>query len=332
MLIPIYFLIIALMRVIQKICTKQVSGEIKGSGFFHYSGYYQLLAAVFALITLTLKGFSEISWPMAACAVLMSFFLAINIFANLEVLKSTSLVVNQMFSTGSVIVTAIAGILIFGESLNVYAWTGIVCFLIAFYCILAKPTDKDAPVKEKKKFTAKTLILLIIELISVGMQTIIQKWFGAYVIPANADSGLVSSMNASFNLLSFAFNALFLYACYLIYALIKDGKKASEQEPASEEKVIKPLSKTALISGALLAFALFAIGMLATLIQREISISSFTTISLAISIGITIIISTTVYKEKLTTLNVIGIVLGILSVLVINFQNAISAFLSGFFG
>ena len=324
--VVLFFIVIALMRVVQKICTKQVSNEIAGIGFFHYSGYYQLLAAVFAFISLAISGFTAISGPMIICAMLMSFFLAINIFANLEVLKSASLVVNQMFSTGSVIVTAIAGVAVFGESMNVYAWIGIATFLVSFYCILTKPKNENEKEKEKTKFNFKTLMLLLIELVSVGMQTIMQKWFGKYVIPATADSATVSSMNSTFNLLSFAFNAVFLYTCYLIYAAMKKNKQTLSD--GGEAKIIRPLSKTGMISGILLAFALFAISMLATLIQRDIPISSFSTISLAISIAITILISTLVYKEKLTVINIIGIVLGLASVLVINFQSEIAVFLA----
>ena len=58
-LVALSFAAIALMRVAQKVCSKKVSAEVQGKTFFHYGGYYNLLSALFSLVTLFMVGCSN---------------------------------------------------------------------------------------------------------------------------------------------------------------------------------------------------------------------------------------------------------------------------------
>ena len=82
--IVLFFVIIGAMRVVQKICSKKVSNEIEGDTYFHYGGYYQLLSAVFSLISLVFYGLYGLNWTMFFYAAGSAVFMAIVIFTEIS--------------------------------------------------------------------------------------------------------------------------------------------------------------------------------------------------------------------------------------------------------
>ena len=102
-LVALSFAAIALMRVAQKVCSKKVSAEVQSKTFFHYGGYYNLLSALFSLVTLFMVGFKGFDFPTVLCALATAVCLAVELFASIEALKGASLIVNQMFSVGGVV-------------------------------------------------------------------------------------------------------------------------------------------------------------------------------------------------------------------------------------
>ena len=99
-LVVLSFAAVAVMRVIQKVCSKTVSGEVEGKTFFHYGGYYNLMSALFSLITFAFVGFYGFDLPTFLCALGTALFLAIELFAGIEALKGSTIIVCNMFSVG----------------------------------------------------------------------------------------------------------------------------------------------------------------------------------------------------------------------------------------
>ena len=313
-LIVLSFVAVALMRVIQKVCSKKVSGEVGGESFFHYGGYYNLMSALFSLITLAIVGFYGFDLPTVLCALATAVFMAIELFASIEALKGCTLIVSQMFSVGALFIPCLIGIFLFDEPMGVWQWIGLFLFMVAMYFMVAPTKEKsdNAPVK---KMTVKTIVYLIVCLIAGGATMVAQKVFAKRVPSGNV---------ATYSFLMFALNAVILYGCYFALTLFKRAKKQKAVEDASAETPPqstswKKLSKTLLVCGLLLAFAVFVINFLVTELGKTVPSAILFSVSYAISILITILVGAIYYKEKITWKNIMGIVLCIGSLAIINF-------------
>jgi drug/metabolite transporter (DMT)-like permease len=170
-----------------------------------------------------------------------------------------------------------------------------------------------SPTKEKEKqttkITVKTIVMLVITLLAGGGTMVAQKAF-AKIVP----NGSV----AMYSFLMFALNAIILYACYAGSIFGEKGKACAEQKQ-EEIKQPKGLSKTLLICGLILAFAVFLINMLVTELGKSVDSAILFSVSYAISIIITILVGSIYYKEKITLKNVIGVVLCVGALAIINF-------------
>lgn len=335
-LIIIYFVIIGLMRVVQKVCSKKVSDKIDGSTYFHYGGYYQLLSALFSLVALCFVGFHGFSGTMVLYAVGTAVFMAIELFTEIEALKGTSLLVVQMFAAGAVVVPCLFGnFFIEGQEMSVYQWIGLALFMVSMYFMVSqgKPKQSQEATTELGKtqqnaeqpkeapkggISWKTILMLILMLIGAGGTTVVQDAFGNLVQDGNT---------AMYSFLIFAINALVLYVCYLVQALFfKKGTKAlkplekTEEETAKQkERKLQPLSKALLICGAFLALALFAINILVTELTSMVHPSLLFPLSNAIAIIVAMLVGRIMYKETMTARNIVGIVLCTAAMAIITF-------------
>ena len=318
-LVILSFAGVAVMRVVQKICSKKVSNAVAGKESFRYGGYYQLLSTLFSLITLLIVGFQGFNWQTALCALGTSLFLAIELFTGIEALKGCSLIVSQMFSVGALFIPCIFGIFLFDEPMGVWQWVGLVIFMVAMYFMVSQPKAKDETTP--KKMSLKTWIMLIVGLLASGGTMVVQKVFSVLVPSGNT---------AMYSCLMFAFSALLLYLTYFIWFFIEKSQKKKAEienaepenvrfEVAGEKKKWRPMPKILLICGAFLAFAVFVVNMLVTELGKTVASAVLFSVSYAISIIITILVGALYYKEKITWKNIVGILLCVGSIAMINF-------------
>lgn len=314
--IVLFFVILGVMRVVQKVCSKKVSNQIEGNTYFHYGGYYQLLSAVFSLIMLFIVGLHGFNGTMMLCAAGTAAFIALALFTEIEALKGSSLIVGQMFQAGALFIPCLFGnFFIEGQKMNVWQWLGLCLFMVAMYLMISQGGKKGEKDK-KKKTSVKTIIMLILMLLGEGGTMVVQNAFGNLVEDGNT---------AMYSFLMFAINALVLYICYLVQALFfrkpkmaqVEGGEANQEK--SKEKALKPLSKTLLICGAFLAFALFMINVLVTELTAAVVPALLFSLSSAIAIVVTMLVGRFVYGEKMSVRNVIGIVLCAGSLAIISF-------------
>lgn len=314
--IVFFFVIIGMMRVVQKICSKKVSNQIDGSTYFHYGGYYQLLSAVFSLIMLFVVGFHGFNGTMMLYAAGTAVFMAIELFTEIEALKGSSLIVGQMFMAGGLFIPCLFGnFFIEGQEMGVWQWIGLCVFMVAIYLMISQGKTKQEKgeevaqeVKTKQKISLKTIIMLVLMMFAGGGTMVVQNAFGNLVENGNT---------AMYSFLMFAINALVLYICYLVQALF--FKKPNQNENQTKEKTLKILPKTLLICGAFLALALFAINVLVTELTATVQPSLLFSLSNAIAIIVTMLVGRFVYNEKMTFRNVVGIALCAASLAIISF-------------
>lgn len=315
-LIVLCFAAIALMRVVQKVCSKKVSNAVVGKTYFHYGGYYQFLSALFALITLIFVGFHGFDLPTVLCALGTAVFMAIELFAGIEALKGCSLIVSQMFSVGALFIPCLVGIFLFNEPMSLWQWIGLAIFMVAMYFMVSPSKEKQAE-KPTQKMSVKTLLVLIVGLIASGGTMVVQKVFAVLVPNGNV---------AMYSFLMFALNALLLYGCYVVSIFFKKGKETPKESvetaqnpPINAKPKWEKLPVVLLVCGAFLALAVFLINQLVTTVAKTVPSAILFSVSYAISIVITILVGAIYYKEKITLKNVIGIVLCVGALAIINF-------------
>ena len=302
-LVALSFTGVAAMRVVQAVCSKKVSNVVDGKETFRYGGYYQLLSTLFSLITLVIIGFHGFNWQTVLCGLGTALFLALELFASIEALKGCSLIVQQMFTVGALFIPCIVGIFLFDEPMSIWQWLGLLLFMVSMYFLVAPAKNKNKDEEKPKKMSLRTWIMLIMGLFASGGTMVVQKVFSVLVPNGNV---------AAYSFLMFAFSALLLYVAYFMLCI-------AQKNEVKTEKKYKPLSKILLICGAFLAFAVFVVNMLVTELGKTVESAILFSVSYAISIIITILVSALYYKEKITWKNAFGILLCVGSLAIINF-------------
>lgn len=309
------FVIIAAMRVIQRISTKTSSLLVSdGYTFFKYGAAYQGFAALFSLITAIIVGFNGINLPTFVCAAITAIMFGIDLFCSLEAIKGCSLVVANTFANGGLIISVIASYIWFGEGVSAFQIAGLVVFFLSVYLLsITKKEEKSG------KISPKTFVLLIVDLLANGAIMIVQKYFALRVENANT---------ALFSLFTFAFCSLMLAVCALVVrikakasapSLAENTENTENSVPNSEKTARKPfLSGKLVLCAVLLALALFAINYIVTEMGHYVDSVVLFPVSAAISALATALVGLIVYKEKPNAFGVSGIVLGLVSIILLS--------------
>ena len=166
--------------------------------------------------------------------------------------------------------------------------------------------------ENKEKFSISTLILLLVYCLCGGGTMLSQKIFALKV-----EGGNVSE----FSFLMFALNSLIFY---VIYFVVRGLNKEKTEQIMTEDKADNglQLAKPLLICGLFQAVAIFIINLSVTSLAKNLPSAMLFSISYAISIVTTMLVGAICYKEKITTKNVVGIILAAVAIIVINFLSA----------
>lgn len=312
------------MRVVQTVCNKWASNEVKDTRtFFQYGVYYQALAAVFSLLALCFTGFDGLTLSTVACGFVTAAFLMLNFYAGINAIKGCKLIVASMFGYGGMLVCCILSWIMFGEEMSALQGVGLILFFLSAYMISSQ--KKETTENEARPISKKVLFLLLAVMFSEGFVEVSQKYFSLRVTGGSV---------AWFSFFMFLFSTAFM-AFGFVFSLAKAGKrKATElrilpqtqlraQEIPNDEteggtgRKLR-LNKLLLICGALLALAIFVNNTLVAEMGKKVdSVIMFPVMAL-ISICITMFVGRIVYKEKLTRKNVVGVILGLIAVVILS--------------
>ncbi len=184
MIVVLFFIIIASMRVIQATCGKRASNEVESNKtFFLYGTYYQALAAVFSFITLCIMGFDDFNVATMICGLITSIFLMTQFYASLNAVKGCKIIVSSLFTYGGMIVCCIISWIWFGEKMSIFQGVGLAIFFASAYLISSQKQHSSK--SETKRLSTKTFILLVIVLFAEGLVEVSQKYFSLKVASGN---------------------------------------------------------------------------------------------------------------------------------------------------
>jgi len=291
----VIFLIVSIicMRVLQSLFNKRACLALPAgiSNYILYITISQGMAAGFALITIFMSGdfggFDATTILIATCS---GIFLALNYYVGIKSLQGGPIVLSSLFGTAGLIVPCILGAIFFNETLSFPQILCIFAFLVAAVLLV------DSSKKIFDGFSTKTLVFLILNLISNGMVMFSQKLFGMCRPDGNV---------ALFSFLTFLIPTVF-QAISLPFI--------HKKQPSSEKLSFpKKLAYYALI----LAFAVFVVNQFVTLLTPKLSSAVlFTSVNGSATI-ISAIVGAIAYKEKITWKSALGILIGIVALICI---------------
>jgi len=310
----LFIAIILCMRVVQSVFSKKNVNVLPKNaiGYLKYVLLYMSIAGVLAAVLLAVNIAVSGSGVLfigetAMYASLSGTALAITCMCSLYNLSQGTMALNSFFSTAGLLIPTVASIFLYGETLEIWHWAAIAVFMLGAFLLVGSSK------KAYGKFSPKNLLSLIIMLFSEGTTMLMQKSFGM-----NVSGGNVSL----FSLLQFLSGAVVLLLAFAVLSIaykVKGAAKGAEGAftllPKNQNEI--KLNKKIYVYALLLACAVFVISQLATMSTPLIS----AVILFAFINGGATIISTTVgailFKEKISAMTVIGLVLGIGSLILL---------------
>ncbi len=278
-------LIIVILGVaIQQVVTKIYNEKVKG-GVFAFSAAGALFAMIFFVLTATEKlNFNfEFLWYSVLFAVGFSMALGFSVMA----IKTGSLSLSNMIIQTSLIVPALYGIIVLGENIKATMIIGIVILLMAL--VLVNYEGKT----EKKQITLKWLLFVFFSFIGNGACSTIQK------VQQIEFNGMYKN---EFMIVALVLTVIILFV--LSFFTERDKMVKSFKNGAPMYIVY------GVTNGLVNLFViLLALRMPSSIMFPIISAGGTVAVS-AVSIF--------VYKEKLAVTQRIGIILGIVSIILLN--------------
>lgn len=313
MLVWLYIGIIMIMRVVQSLFSKK-NATILGKNaviYVKYTVYYQGVAGVFALILFlielasgqTINGVGE----TFIYASISGIALAISTMCSVYILCQGTMVLGSLFGTAGLIIPTIACIFLYQEYIEWYQWVAIGVFMIGAFFLAGGSR------KIYGKFTFSQLLVLISSLVLSGVTMLMQKMFGMEV-----EGGSVSL----FSLISFVVSVVLFGIVLIIFKLIR--KPAQTKQYSADQFTFFPkneqdgkLPKQSLIYGVVLAFAVFLINQLSTISTPLIEAVILFAIICGGATVVSAIVGAVVYKERITINTILGLILGIGSLILL---------------
>ena len=269
---------------IQQIVTKIYNEKVKG-GVFSFSAAGAFFAMIFFVLTATEKlNFNfEFLWYSVLFAVGFSMALGFSVMA----IKTGSLSLSNMIIQTSLIVPALYGIIVLGENIKATMIIGIVILLMAL--VLVNYEGKT----EKKQITLKWLIFVFLSFIGNGACSTIQK------VQQIEFNGMYKN---EFMIVALMLTVMIL----LVLSFFTERDKMVKSFKSGAPMYIAYGLANGLVN---LFVILLALRMPSSIMFPIISAGGTVAVS-AVSIF--------VYKEKLSVTQKAGIILGVVSIVLLN--------------
>lgn len=289
----IFLIIILLLRFPQNLFSKKTSGMVNtAQSYFLYGAYSYLLAGLIAFVMLLFGGMSGFSLPAVGISALGALSLALNLYCNLEALKSGVMVLAALAGSAGLLLPCIAGIFMFDEPMKPLQFIGIALLIFSGWLLISYSKEQTG------SFTPRTLLLLIGSMLSNGSVMLAQKMFSKYLPDTNV---------SIFSFLTFSLIGIGMFIG-LVPSLLSQSGRAK----------IAAVPKPVFLYGTFSSVILLTINQLATIAGRNVPSAVMFPINDGGATIITAITAAIFFKEKLTVRSVCGLILGIGSLIIIN--------------
>ena len=289
----LYLIVIMCMRIIQSVFNKRASMILPDSisVYVKYMMLLNIMAACFSALTLLLAhDFSKINLQTVWMACGSGICLVLNSYCGIKALTGGTIVLGSVFSTAGILLPCLLGIFLFDEPMSVWQWACVAGLIVSAVLLI------DSSKKTYAGFSPKTLVYLLGSFFTNGMVMFFQKLFG--ILQPDGSVSLFSFL--TFLLPSIA---LFVFSLFL--------KTEKTEIAGQKEHFPKVLFGYAL----LLAFAVFVIQQLVTLLTPRLSsVLLFGLVNGGATV-IAVLVGAVLYHEKLTIKSILGVILGVFALI-----------------
>lgn len=294
-----YIIVVLLLKMIQHVFNKESSRSVKGFRMIaFFSTARQLAAAALGFVTVLATADAASVWHVdrltLLLALMMAVSLAVCLYGSLMALKCGTMVLSSLFCTAGVFVPCIAGVFLLDEPLGSGQLVGLLLFMGAAYLLIGCSKEMYC------HFSWRTMLYLLMVLLGDGCTMLAQKLFSHYV--PDGDAGV-------FNTYAFFFSGVLCLLMLVVFSATDRGEK--------RETVT--LSPRLLLYGMVLAAVTFGISQLSTLAAETVPSIILFPLSNGGGMLLVAVLSAVLYRERLTGKAVIGLALGLLALLAINF-------------
>ena len=309
-----YIVIVLLMRIVQNVFVKTNSKLVPKNSvcYLKYTIFYIGCASIpaFVLFLIGYVGRGGVLYfdETLFYATLSGVALAIGCCCSLYALTTGTMVLNSLFATAGLLVPTIAGVFLYQELLSIWQYVAIVIFMLGAYFLVGNSKTIYG------KFSFTTLVVLIVNLLSNGITMLMQTMFAR-----NVENGNVSL----FSFLSFISGAVVLaLVLFVILIIVKNSDDKVENNNdifalLPNKKGQLALPKKVFLGALILAVAVFVINQLITISASTISPVTLFSFTCGGATIISAVVGSIMYKEKFTTKSIIGIILGVGSLIMI---------------
>lgn len=265
--------------------------EEKGM-LFKYSSFRAVVGVLVGVVSLIVTG-SKLQFDFYTVltatmfGVMSAFCMPVTFYA----MQVSTVAVSSVFKAASVIIPCIFGALFFDEAISLVNSIGFAVFLFSIYLIVSKSKENN------KGFGIKALLGCLGVLLTNGFGSIAIQLFGKCVPNGN---------EAVFMFIGYIVQALVLFIIYFSYSV-----KNNEQKTG-------PISKNMIVYGIIAMVTIFIIQQVQTGLSSSFPAALLFPVTMGSSVIVSVIVGWLWFKEKMTVKNILGIILGIVSLIMIN--------------
>lgn len=279
-------------------------GDKKGKGGMFFNAFLCLFAVLFYVFS-DLKGidFCKEIWVWG---IANSFMYAAGFYSMYVALKEGSFGLTRLISSFTGIISTVYGIAVLGDLDN----TGIIkrfftifSIVLVFLSVFLMRFQKRNPGEEKKGFSAKWLIGVIVTVASNGVIGILQKEQQlAFSYRDAVTDEMINPYKTEYLIITFVGSALWLFVLGFIY----------------ERASFVPTVKTGLVYGAAAGLCNGANNLLGLITIQYFDLSFITPFKTGISMIVTFLVAILFYKEKFSLRQYLAVAIGIVAIVLLS--------------
>jgi drug/metabolite transporter (DMT)-like permease len=273
-------------------------GDKKGKGGMFFNAFLCLFAVLFYVFS-DLKGlhFCKEIWIWG---IFNSFMYAAGFYSMYVALKEGSFGLTRLISSFTGIISTVYGIAVLGDLDNygvIKKIFTISSIILVFLSVFLMRFQKRNPGEEKKGFSAKWLIGVIVTVASNGVIGILQKE-QQLAFSVNG----INELKNEYLIITFVGSALWLFVLGFIY----------------ERESFVPTVKTGLTYGAVAGLCNGANNLLGLITIQYFDLSFITPFKTGISMIVTFLVSILFYKEKFSLRQYLAVAIGIAAIVLMS--------------
>lgn len=269
-------------------------GTTQKSLMLKYGLFRAVIGVVIGLIIMLIsKAQFYIDYYTILICIVFGIMLASCMLLTFYSMQVTTIAISTMFSCASTIIPSIVGIVWFDDPITLWKVVGIIIFLFSIYLIVWQTND------DKQRFNIKAFVACMGVFLTCGLGSVSMQLF-ARCVPDGDES--------VFMFLSYCVQAVIMLVLYIGFCCKTNNK----------QETLHKMSKKLIICGIFGTAVSFIIQQGVTVLATNIPAVALFTITTGSSVISGVIIGFVLFKEKQTLKNIIGVIIGIISLIIIN--------------